>query len=137
MHPRDPLRHRSALPPIHPIPSHSTHHACPQAPILRALLASLPKAADAFHDAVRAKLRSSSPSSPSPSPHKHQHKNPMDEIDLVQAMGARFYALFVPEAIPRAVKNSNQRLSAAIRDHPGPVAWGNTNAKAGDFKGVS
>ncbi len=51
-------------------------------------------------------------------------------------MGARCYSLFVPEAIPRAVKTSNQRLSAALRDHLGPVAWGNTNSKAGDFKGV-
>ena len=56
-------------------------------------------------------------------------------MDAIQAMGARSYSLFVPEAIPRAVKASNQRLSAALRDHMGPVAWGNTNSKAGDFKG--
>jgi hypothetical protein len=59
-----------------------------------------------------------------------------DEGGVIQAMGARCYHLFVPEAIPRAVKASNQRLSAALRDHLGPVAWGNTNSKAGDYKGV-
>ena len=51
-------------------------------------------------------------------------------------INARFYRLFVPEAIPRAVKNSNERLRDAVLHHLGPVAWGNTNAKTPDFKGA-
>ena len=48
----------------------------------------------------------------------------------------RYYRLFVPEAIPRAVRRSNDMLGLMLQQHDGPVAWGNTNAKPSDFKTV-
>lgn len=95
----------------------------------------MPRAADTFQAACSRARQEAARASKGESGGNGRGKEDGD-VDAVQAMGARSYSLFVPEAIPRAVKASNQRLSAALRDHMGPVAWGNTNSKAGDFKGV-
>ena len=59
-------------------------------------------------------------------------------VDLGKGrLRGKWYRLFIPEAIPRAVKRSNAHLVDALNHYPGPVAWGNTNAKPSDFKGVS
>jgi hypothetical protein len=48
----------------------------------------------------------------------------------------RWYRLFVPEAIPKAVRRSNEMLGQVLLEHDGPVAWGNTNSKPSDYKAV-
>jgi hypothetical protein len=52
------------------------------------------------------------------------------------AVTSRGYQLFIPEAILRGIKRSNGRLAEALLQHEGPVAWGNTNSKASDYKQV-